>query len=80
MSAYSQQRPRKRLLSKIHVCFDPKSGRVQRNQECLLWAKSGHPGSTTDPRGYRRGEYAMQDFNARLAIREISVASGTLPS
>ena len=31
-------------------------------------------------RGYRRGEYAMQDFNARLAIRKISVASGTLPS
>jgi len=25
-----------------HVCFTPKSGLMQCNSQCLLWAKSGH--------------------------------------
>jgi hypothetical protein len=29
-----------RRISKRHVCFTPESGHVQRNQQCLLWAKA----------------------------------------
>src|SRR6187397_3689297 len=46
MSALHPKAPRKRLLSKTHVRFAPKSGHVRCTSSFLLWAINGHPRSS----------------------------------
>jgi hypothetical protein len=42
MSALAPIATAKADSRKSHVCFTPESGHVQRNEQCLLWANSGH--------------------------------------
>src|SRR5262245_18900358 len=65
---FPQKRPQKRISAQGHVCFTPKSGRVQRSTSCPLWAISGPAVTFWPTRGTIQGLPQAQEYPAHGAI------------